>query len=66
MRLLEILKAKAFEKKEVTLSSGRKSNFYIDVKRVSLDPEGSYYIGEGLFQLIQEKFPQAMAAGGLT
>ncbi len=66
MSLLDLLKKEAFEKKEVTLSSGRKSNFYIDVKRTSLGPEGSVLIGQGLFKLIREKFPTAVAAGGLT
>lgn len=66
MRLLEILKERAFEKKPVTLASGRKSNFYIDVKRVSLDPEGAALIGEGLFTLIQKNYSEAKLAGGLT
>lgn len=66
MRLLEILKEKAFEKKEVTLASGRKSNFYIDVKRTSLTAEGSVLIGEGLLDVVQKNFPTAKAVGGLT
>lgn len=66
MRLLELLKEKAFKKKQVTLSSGKTSNFYIDVKRVSLHPEGAYWIGQELFHLIQKHFPSAIAAGGLT
>jgi len=66
MRLLELLKEEAFEKKEVTLSSGRKSNFYVDVKRVSLHPEGACLIGDSLFDLIQKQFSTAKAAGGLT
>jgi orotate phosphoribosyltransferase len=66
MRLLELLKEEAFEKKPVTLASGRHSNFYIDVKRTSLHPEGSVLIGQGLFDLIQKQFPTAKAAGGLT
>ncbi len=65
-RLLEILKEKAFQQKEVTLASGRKSNFYIDVKRVSLTAEGSVLIGQGLFDLVKSKFPEARAVGGLT
>lgn len=65
-RLLELLKEKAFEQKPVTLASGRSSNFYIDVKRVSLSAEGSFLIGQSLFALIQRHFPQAIAAGGLT
>ena len=66
MRLLSILKEKAYEKRDVTLASGRKSNFYTDVKRVSLTPEGAVLIGQGLFQLLQKYFPDAKAVGGLT
>lgn len=66
MRLLKILKEKAYEEREVTLASGRKSNFYIDVKRVSLTAEGSVLIGEGLFEVLVNKFPGAKAVGGLT
>ncbi len=64
--LLNLLKEKAFEQREVTLASGRKSNFYIDVKRVSLMAEGAYWIGHDLFQLIRSKFPDAKGIGGLT
>ncbi|MBN8554490.1 MAG: orotate phosphoribosyltransferase [Deltaproteobacteria bacterium] len=65
-RLLEILKEKAYEQKQVTLASGRQSNFYIDVKRVSLLAEGSYLIGRGLFSLIRENYKEAVGVGGLT
>jgi orotate phosphoribosyltransferase len=65
-RLLQILKEKAYEQKEVTLASGRKSNFYIDVKRVSLTAEGAFLIGEGLFDIVKKYFPDAKAVGGLT
>jgi len=65
-RLLELLKEKAFESKAVTLASGKTSNFYIDVKRVSLHPEGAYWIGKDLLSLIQKHFPEAKACGGLT
>lgn len=65
-RLLELLKVKAFEQKEVTLASGKKSNFYIDVKRVSLLAEGAALIGECLFNLISQEYPGTTAVGGLT
>jgi len=64
--LLAILKDKAYERKLVTLASGKQSNFYIDVKRVSLMAKGSVLIGRGLFQIIRKEFPSAVAAGGLT
>jgi orotate phosphoribosyltransferase len=65
-RLLELLRTRAFAEREVTLSSGLKSNFYIDCKQVSLDAEGAYLIGELFHAAIDEIAPQAVAVGGLT
>ena len=48
------------------LSSGRKSNFYIDCKQVSLDAEGATLIGELFHAVIDEIAPHAVAVGGLT
>src|SRR6185295_3855086 len=65
-RLLELLRTRAFQEREVVLSSGRTSNFYIDCKQVSLDAEGAYLIGELFHGVIDELAPQAVAVGGLT
>src|SRR5258706_8396178 len=65
-RLLELLRSRAFAEREVTLSSGQKSNFYIDCKQVSLDAEGVTLIGELFHAVIDEVAPQAVAVGGLT
>lgn len=65
-RLLELLKTRAFQEREVTLSSGLKSNFYIDCKQVSLDAEGAALIGELFHHVIDEVAPTAIAVGGLT
>ena len=65
-RLLELLRARAFAEREVTLSSGAKSNFYIDCKQVSLDAEGACLIGQLFDEVIAELAPRAIAVGGLT
>ncbi len=65
-RLLELLRTRAFAEREVTLSSGLKSNFYIDCKQVSLDAEGALLIGELFHAVINEIAPHAVAVGGLT
>ena len=65
-RLLELLRTRAFAEREVTLSSGLKSNFYIDCKQVSLDAEGAYLIGELFHAAIDQLAPDAVAVGGLT
>ena len=56
----------SYEKREVTLASGRKSDFYIDVKQTSLNPEGAHLLGELLFAEIRKSYPAAQAVGGPT
>ena len=65
-RLLELLRNKAFQEREVVLSSGLTSNFYIDCKQVSLDAEGAALIGELFHEVIEREAPEAVAVGGLT
>jgi orotate phosphoribosyltransferase len=63
---LELLRSRSFAEREVVLSSGLKSKFYIDCKQVSLDAEGACLIGELFHAVIEEHVPQAIAVGGLT
>ena len=65
-RLFELLRNRSFQEREVTLSSGLKSNFYIDCKQVSLDAEGACLIGQLFHALIDEVARDAVAVGGLT
>jgi orotate phosphoribosyltransferase len=65
-RLLELLRTRAFQEREVVLSSGLRSNFYIDCKQVSLDAEGALLIGQLFHAVIEEVAPSAVAVGGLT
>lgn len=39
----------AFLTGDFTLTSGRKSNYYIDGKRITLSPEGAYLVGRVIF-----------------
>ncbi len=45
-RLLQLLRERSFARKEVTLASGRKSNFFIDCKQTALTAEGHVLIAE--------------------
>ncbi|HMG24935.1 MAG TPA: orotate phosphoribosyltransferase [Kofleriaceae bacterium] len=65
-RLLELLRTRSFQERQVVLSSGKPSNFYIDCKQVSLDAEGAALIGELFHAVIEELAPEAVAVGGLT
>ena len=44
-RLLHLIRERAYRTGDFTLSSGQASKYYIDVKQVSLDPEGAWLIG---------------------
>jgi len=39
----------AFLRGEFTLTSGKKSNYYFDGKKVTLSPEGAYQVGKAVF-----------------
>ncbi|HEX15912.1 MAG TPA: orotate phosphoribosyltransferase [Deltaproteobacteria bacterium] len=65
-RLLEILRQRSYEEREVILSSGRRSNFYIDGKQTTLDPEGAYLVGKLLYERIVRGGKGVEAVGGPT
>jgi orotate phosphoribosyltransferase len=54
-RLLTLLREHAFEEREVVLSSGQRSNFYIDCKTVTLRGEGHVLIGQLFAQAIETR-----------
>ena len=62
--LLDIIVRDAFVKKQVKLSSGKMSDFYIDVRRVSLNARGLYLISFLIWDMI--KNDNVSAVGGLT
>jgi orotate phosphoribosyltransferase len=66
LRLGELLKRLAYEEREVTLASGRKSNFYIDCKQAVLTAEGHFLTGWLMGQVLAERAPEVLAVGGLT
>jgi len=65
-RMLELLKLLSYEKKDVTLASGKKSNYYIDGKQTTLDPEGAFLTGELYVDVIKREFRGAEGIGGMT
>lgn len=64
--LLRLLIRLSYQQREVTLSSGKKSNFYIDCKQTILTAEGHYLTGFVLCELLSELEPAVRAVGGLT
>ena len=63
-RLLEIVKDKAIVHGRVTLSSGKEADYYVDLRRITLDGEGSPLVGIVMRDLISDLDYDAV--GGLT
>ncbi len=68
--LLALLETKSFQKRKVTLTSGRTSNFYVDCKQTTLDATGHVLVGRLLFEEMrryEERGGRRVAGvGGLT
>ncbi len=63
-RLLKLLTEKALKFGKIQLASGKISDYYIDAKQVTLDPEGAYLTAKIFLDMLKdEKFD---AIGGLT
>jgi orotate phosphoribosyltransferase len=63
-RLLEIVKDKAIVHGRVTLSSGREADYYVDLRRITLDGEASPLVGVVMRDLVADLDYDAV--GGLT
>ncbi len=61
----ELIGKRAYQKRRVTLASGRESNFYIDSKQVTLTAEGIYRIALYILKLVRkENMDDVEAVGG--
>ncbi|MEP6648447.1 MAG: orotate phosphoribosyltransferase [Lapillicoccus sp.] len=63
-KLLDVIKAKAIVHGKVTLSSGREADYYVDLRRISLDGEAAPLVGVVMRDLTKDLDYEA--AGGLT
>ena len=63
-RLLAIIKDKAIVHGRVTLSSGKEADYYVDLRRVTLDGEAAPLIGRVMLDLVADL--EFDAVGGLT
>jgi orotate phosphoribosyltransferase len=54
-QLLVLLNKEALKRGEFTLSSGKKSNYYLDGRIITLTPEGSYLVANIILELCREK-----------
>ena len=54
-RLHEIIRKRSFGRGEITLASGRKSNFYFNLKPTMLDPEGAALLAELTYEALKDE-----------
>jgi orotate phosphoribosyltransferase len=64
--LLQLMRTKSLVLGEVILSSGKKSNYYLDCKLTTLDPQGAFLTGHVLLELLQKNGIKADAIGGMS
>jgi len=64
--LLELLATRSFRLGEFTLSSGGKSDYYIDCRTTTLHARGAELTGRVFLDLIQQQGWKPQAVGGLT
>jgi orotate phosphoribosyltransferase len=65
-RLLAQMARLSYERREVTLASGLKSDFYIDCKQTVLTAEGHFLVGSLMLSLVRDHAPAVEGVGGLT
>ena len=54
-RLLEIIRRRSFGRGGVTLASGRKSDFYFNLKPTMMDPEGATLLAELTYEALKDE-----------
>lgn len=64
IRLAKLLMEKSYIEKEVTLTSGRKSNYYFDCKQTALHPEGAWLIARCFLDMLRDA--DVRGVGGMT
>ena len=63
-RLIDLLRELSFERRRVTLASGRESDFFIDCKQTILTAEGHALVGELMLQALGD-LPTCDAVAGV-
>jgi orotate phosphoribosyltransferase len=64
--LLKLILAVSFERREITLSSGKKSNFYLDLRTTLMRPLGQKLSGELLLARLMAGGARVEAVGGMA
>ena len=62
--LIALIRQCALERGSFTLASGKKSNYYLDCRKVTLDSAGAKQIAEGILDILGDELPDAV--GGMA
>lgn len=65
-RLRELIFRLSYREGSFTLTSGKRSDFYIDCKQTTLSAEGAYLCGKLLFKRMSEAAEDIAGVGGMT
>ncbi|MCM0606127.1 MAG: orotate phosphoribosyltransferase [Xanthomonadaceae bacterium] len=65
-QLASLIKRLSYKEGDFTLASGKKSNFYVDLKNTTLHPEGADLLGTLIVRDILEKRIHVDGVGGMT
>ena len=65
-QLLELILAVSFERREVTLASGLKSDFYLDLRQTLMRPLGVRWAGELVLARLERGGTPVEAVGGMA
>jgi orotate phosphoribosyltransferase len=62
--LIDLVRQLGLKLGDFTLASGKKSSYYLDCRKVTLDSQGANLIAHGMLELLGEKLPDAV--GGMA
>ncbi len=62
--LIDLIRTQALRFGQFTLASGKTASYYLDCRKVTLDAAGALLIAEGIFDLIERNWPDAV--GGMA
>ena len=62
--LMDLVRSLALSLGDFTLASGKKSKYYLDCRKVTLDSAGANLIADGMLELLGDRLPDAV--GGMA
>ena len=62
--LIDLIRQQALQVGDFTLASGKKSKYYLDCRKVTLDARGAQLIGAGMLELLADPMPPLV--GGMA